>query len=59
MRHKLPQGEELVIDAPHCYCGRLARMQTSWTKSIPLWTFFVCPKSKVGFGLAILSKFGQ
>ncbi|PQQ16241.1 uncharacterized protein Pyn_00817 [Prunus yedoensis var. nudiflora] len=36
MRKEPPLGEELAIAAPHCYCGRLSRMQTSWTESNPL-----------------------
>ncbi|KAI5352275.1 hypothetical protein L3X38_005166 [Prunus dulcis] len=34
----------VAIVAPHCYCGKLARLQTSWTESNLLWRFFVCPK---------------
>lgn len=59
MRKEPPGGEELAVAAPHCYCGRLARLQTSWTESNPLRRFFVCPKSEVGFGFASLSKSGQ
>ncbi|CAL2265036.1 unnamed protein product [Prunus armeniaca] len=29
-----------------CHCGKLARMQTSWTSSNPGQRFLVCPKSK-------------
>ncbi|CAL8175415.1 unnamed protein product [Prunus armeniaca] len=29
-----------------CHCGKLARMQTSWTSSNPGRRFLVCPKSK-------------
>ncbi|BFG34823.1 hypothetical protein CerSpe_210970 [Prunus speciosa] len=48
MRKEPPGGEELAIAAPHCYCGRLARLQTSWTESTPLRRFFVCPKLERG-----------
>ncbi|CAL9007739.1 unnamed protein product, partial [Prunus brigantina] len=48
MRKEPPRGEEVAIAAPDCYCGRLARLQTSWTESNPLRRFFVCPKSEVG-----------
>ncbi|PQQ00782.1 uncharacterized protein Pyn_40489 [Prunus yedoensis var. nudiflora] len=47
MRKEPPRGEELGVAAPHCYCGRLAQLQTSWTESNPLRRFFVCPKSEV------------
>ncbi|KAL6293575.1 hypothetical protein ACE6H2_001717 [Prunus campanulata] len=47
MRKEPPGGEELAVAAPHCYCGRLARLQTSWTESNPLRRFFVCPKSEL------------
>ncbi|CAL2281399.1 unnamed protein product [Prunus armeniaca] len=36
MRKKPPRGEEVALVAPDCYCGRLARLQTSWTESNPL-----------------------
>ncbi|PQM36412.1 uncharacterized protein Pyn_37184 [Prunus yedoensis var. nudiflora] len=48
MRKEPPGGEELAVAAPHCYCGRLARLQTSWTESNPFRRFFVCPKSERG-----------
>ncbi|PQQ11973.1 uncharacterized protein Pyn_05038 [Prunus yedoensis var. nudiflora] len=48
MRKEPPGGEELAIAAPHCYCGRLARLQTSWTESNPLRRFFR-GKSSCGF----------
>ncbi|CAL9004041.1 unnamed protein product [Prunus brigantina] len=48
MRKEPPRGEEVAIAAPDCYCGRLARLQTSWTESNPLRRFFVCPKSERG-----------
>ncbi|BFG16358.1 hypothetical protein CerSpe_026320 [Prunus speciosa] len=48
MRKEPPRGEELAVAAPHCYCGRLAWLQTSWTESNSLRRFFVCPKSEVG-----------
>ncbi|KAL6275099.1 hypothetical protein ACE6H2_018700 [Prunus campanulata] len=32
--------------AEWCHCGKLARMQTSWTTSNPGRRFLVCPKSK-------------
>ncbi|CAL8167928.1 unnamed protein product [Prunus armeniaca] len=48
MRKEPPRGEEVALAAPNCYCGRLAWLQTSWTKSNPLWRFFVCPKSDRG-----------
>ncbi|KAL6294031.1 hypothetical protein ACE6H2_002173 [Prunus campanulata] len=47
MRKEPPRGEELGIVAPHCYCGRLAWLQTSWAESNPLRRFFVCPKSEL------------
>ncbi|CAL8090336.1 unnamed protein product [Prunus armeniaca] len=48
MRKEPPRGEEVAIAAPDCYCGGLARLQTSWTESNPLQRFFVCPKSERG-----------
>ncbi|CAL2231237.1 unnamed protein product [Prunus armeniaca] len=47
MRKDPPRGEELAVAAPHCYCGRLTQLQTSWIESNPLRRFFVCPKSEV------------
>ncbi|PQQ19321.1 uncharacterized protein Pyn_12390 [Prunus yedoensis var. nudiflora] len=36
MRKEPPRGEELGVAAPHCYCGRLAQLQTAWAESNPL-----------------------
>ncbi|CAL8992864.1 unnamed protein product [Prunus brigantina] len=33
--------------AQRCHCGKLARMQTSWTTSNPRRRFLVYPKSKI------------
>ncbi|CAL2256187.1 unnamed protein product [Prunus armeniaca] len=32
--------------AQQCHCGKLTRMQTSWTTSKPRRRFLVCPKTK-------------
>ncbi|ONI30838.1 hypothetical protein PRUPE_1G276400 [Prunus persica] len=37
--------EELDLVAQRCFCGKLARLQTSWTEVNPLRRFHVCPNS--------------
>ncbi|CAL2255387.1 unnamed protein product [Prunus armeniaca] len=39
------RGEELDVAAPRCFCGKIARLQTSWTEANPLRRFHVCPNS--------------
>ena len=41
MRKEPSQGEELAVAAPHCYCGSLARLLTSWTESNLLRRFLL------------------
>ncbi|PQQ06094.1 uncharacterized protein Pyn_16277 [Prunus yedoensis var. nudiflora] len=44
-REIMDEGEELDVVAPRCYCGKIARLQTSWTEANPLRRFHVCPNS--------------
>ncbi|CAL2273412.1 unnamed protein product [Prunus armeniaca] len=37
--------EELDVVAQRCFCGKIDRIQTSWTKANPLQRFHVCSKS--------------
>ncbi|CAL8156041.1 unnamed protein product [Prunus armeniaca] len=39
------RGEELDVAAPRFFCGKIARLQTSWTEANPLRRFHVCPNS--------------
>ncbi|CAL8161466.1 unnamed protein product [Prunus armeniaca] len=39
------RGEELDVAAPRYFCGKIARLQTSWTEANPLRRFHVCPNS--------------
>ncbi|PQM34211.1 hypothetical protein Pyn_12887 [Prunus yedoensis var. nudiflora] len=34
-------GEELDVATPRCFCGKIARLQTSWTEANPLRRFHV------------------
>ncbi|BBN70394.1 hypothetical protein Prudu_1467S000600 [Prunus dulcis] len=45
MRPEPSFGEEAHIVAPCCHCGKVARLQTSWTESNPMRRFPVCSKS--------------
>ncbi|PQM36799.1 hypothetical protein Pyn_37540 [Prunus yedoensis var. nudiflora] len=44
-REIIKGGEELEVAAPRCFCGKIARLQTSWTEANPLRRFHVCPNS--------------
>ncbi|PQQ09096.1 hypothetical protein Pyn_24444 [Prunus yedoensis var. nudiflora] len=35
----IDEGEELDVVAPRCFCGKIARLQTSWTEANPLRRF--------------------
>ncbi|PQM39063.1 uncharacterized protein Pyn_17987 [Prunus yedoensis var. nudiflora] len=45
MRPGPPFGEEAHVVAPCCCCGKVAQLQTLWTKSNPMTRFHACPKS--------------
>ncbi|PQQ08194.1 uncharacterized protein Pyn_31894 [Prunus yedoensis var. nudiflora] len=56
-REIIDGGEELDVAAPHCFCGKIARLQTSWIEANPLRRFHVCPNSsgrrKKGCGFVV------